>query len=148
MTILILALLLAGTAALVAAIMWIMARFGGWRELSLRYPSQPSTGPYRRGLTSMRLRGIAGYNNCILWRADDHYLHLRLMPPFNIFHSPISIPWEEIDLPESIGRWTARLRAGEIPMILPAGVLRRSLEVIAVPAGEPSMRDAVHDVTA
>ena len=38
------------------------------------------------------------YNNCVRWKVDDTYLHLQMIPPFNLaLHSPMSIPWGEVE---------------------------------------------------
>lgn len=138
-------LLVLAAAALFAATMWALARMGGWRELAERYPGipaaemyaerwgwwqRPRAGQCRRrwwGITSIRLRWFAGYNGCILWRADDEYLHLRVVPPFNIFHPPMSIPWAEMDVVR-VASWYVRLRIADVPVLVARRVARPLLD--------------------
>jgi hypothetical protein len=80
----------------VPAIMLAVAYLSGWRTAARQYPAQPSAADADRGLGSIEFAPLCGYNNCILWRADDDYLHIRIMFPFNMFHPPMSIPWIEI----------------------------------------------------
>jgi hypothetical protein len=114
----------------IVALFWALARIGGWRELARHHPGV-SASAMRDGrwgwwegnrrnwwsLTSIRLRWFVGYNGCVLWRADDTYLHLRIMPPFNIFHPPVSIPWSEVEV-QHVTRWYARLRVSGIPLFV------------------------------
>jgi hypothetical protein len=105
----------------------LIARFGGWRELARRYPGDRAPRQERWawwegrrgwwGLTSIRMRWFAGYNSCVLWRADDEALHLRIVPPFNLFHPPLAIPWSEMEV-EKVTRLYLRVRLGDVPLYL------------------------------
>jgi hypothetical protein len=127
--------------AIYSGMMLALARFGGWRTLAARYPGQDPAERGRRGwwergrgnwwgLSSLRLRWWAGYNLCILWRADGRYLHLRVVPPFNIFHPPMSIPVEELHVVRRRS-WYVQLQVGGLPLYLSRRVADRALQAAA-----------------
>jgi hypothetical protein len=132
-------LIVAGFVLLLA----LIARFGGWRELARRYPADTALRQERWawwegrrgwwGLTSIRLRWFAGYNGCILWRADDEVLHLRIVPPFNLFHPPLAIPWSEMEV-EKVTRLYIRVRLGDVPLYLSRRIAR---PLLAADHGNP-----------
>lgn len=99
-------LLLVGGGSLVTVplIMWVIARMSGWRSLAEKFPAAPPAADADRGFGSVLFSPMGGYNNCIIWRADDDHLHLRVMVPFNIFHKPISVPWAHVEI-EPKGRF-------------------------------------------
>jgi hypothetical protein len=90
------AVVLCGVFGVVAAIMLVIGQVSGWRRMARLFPAQRPAPDADKGLGSLEFAPLCGYNNCILWRADDDYLHLRVMPPFNVFHPAISIPWVEV----------------------------------------------------
>lgn len=127
--------------ALWFGIIFAIATIGGWRRLAARYPGlTPSH--IRRGtswwqprarwrLTSIAVRYLLAYNFCVLWRADDDHLHLRIAPPVNIFHPPISIPWSEIEVVR-IGRLIAHLRIAGIPLRISRRLVANSPAAVGV----------------
>jgi hypothetical protein len=124
-------------AAFVIGMIWLIAHFGGWRELAARYPAVAvSDFGTQRGLwwqrgrtsrwrtTSISLRWFLSYNHCIRWRADDDYLHLRVMPILSLFHPPVSLPWREMEV-VSVGRWFAHLRIAGVPLRISPRIVAR-----------------------
>ena len=111
----------------------ILNVFTGWSTLARSYPAQPMADSALRGdadSLGMRSPWLA-YNHCIRWAADDNFLHLRILPLFDRFSRPMSIPWAEIDFDESappVGRITPLVRletAPGIPIFVPPQVVER-----------------------
>jgi hypothetical protein len=106
-----------------AVIMRIIAGVSGWRTLARRYPPQPH-GPGRGGsFGSIRFQALGGYNNCIIWKADETYLHLRVWPVIGVFHRAMSVPWEAIQIqPGRLGM--AQVEIDGVTWGLPKAMLR------------------------
>ena len=92
----ILVCIIAASVAWPFLLIWLMSYITGWRDMAARFPAQPQGDIASKGLTSLILRGVGRFNNCILWRADDTHLHLRMTPPFNLGYAPVSIPWSAV----------------------------------------------------
>ena len=75
-------------------ISWI----SGWSLLARRFrATEPWRGESWRW-QSARLRGWCGYNNCLRVGANPQLLSLSVIMPFGFFHSPLQIPWNEIEV--------------------------------------------------
>lgn len=138
----ILAILLSGAAlAVVPATVWVVGVFSGWRELARRFPTTPPppVGPgARRGRFGSIGFGAGGYNGCVVWAADDEYLHLALWPVFAVAgHPPMSIPWSAVEFG---GRSFGAVRVtieGRVRWRLPMAMVEGELAVRkAIGAGE------------
>lgn len=77
-------------------LVWLMSFVTGWRRLAAEFPARGQGAIAGKGVTSLLLGGVGRFNNCILWRADEEHLHLRMTPPFHTGYAPISIPWGEM----------------------------------------------------
>ncbi len=112
-----------------------IAHATGWRRLAGRFPARPILPESVRGIASITLGSWGNYNNCVLWASDDEHLHLRLMPGFNLFHAPISIPWAMAPGITMIERGMRRgwvlVRVGGERLTLPGKVVRRELALRA-----------------
>lgn len=113
-------------------VMWLISIFTGWRKLARAFPAQPRQPDARSRLTSLSLRYIGGYNNCVLWNADDEYLHLRLMPPFAwMSHPPVSIPWAAIEIVKFIPKKSATIRVDGINIALESKIVESEVTLRA-----------------
>jgi hypothetical protein len=125
--------------------MWAISHWGGWQAFAKRFPSVPPAPDADRGFGSLSFSRLGGYNNCILWRADDDHLHLRVMVPFNTFHKPLSIPWAHIEIIKPKGEWGMTvIRIDGRRYGIPPRAAARELRVRAVMAGVPPARP-VHE---
>jgi hypothetical protein len=84
-------------------IVFFLSLFSGWQELSQYYrPPAPFNGPrFWFQTASMRLR--VGYNNCLIVGANKEGLHVSILFPFRIGHSPLFFPWVDISVAEKRG---------------------------------------------
>jgi hypothetical protein len=102
-----------GFAAMWILIMLLLAHLSGWRTLQKKYALKP------RALYGKRIKYIYGsgrfqqinYNNCVKVSAVDKGLLLRIMPGFNLWQSPLLIPWDAIDdiTPTTFPTWVPKL---------------------------------------
>ena len=128
----------------VPAMFLIIAHLSGWRRLCRRYPAHEHTELARTRHGSMAMTSSwMRYNNCIRYTTDERFLHIRMMIPFGwLFHPPMSIPWERVELPERAKRparfaWT-RIGVGGVSIWLPGAVVADEIELRAgggLPAG-------------
>lgn len=82
-----------------------LARTSGWQALSDRYPCRTQA-PRPRRLGGAVFRGWLGYNNAIFYAADQTGLYLLPMPILLSWtHSPIFVPWAEIEAFEERSHW-------------------------------------------
>lgn len=89
-------------------VMALIANMSGWRKLAARYPyTEPGPAVAGGSVGCVRFMPGGGYNNCIIWRDDQTYLHLRLWPGLGVFHAPLSIPWEAIRVRDRGRKWVA-----------------------------------------
>lgn len=123
-------LLVAAYLAILVAVMFVLSHWSGWRQVAQVYPRCTPAPDADRGIGSIAFTRWGGYNNCIRWHADDDYLHLRIIPPFSMFHPPLSIPWTEIDI-EPSRHWLglATLHFGGRTWRVTAGMVRRELRL-------------------
>ena len=118
--------------AMPALVMAIIARASGWKKLAARYP-QVDPGPRAGGGScgSVRFMPGGGYNNCIIWKDDETYLHLRIWPWLGAFHAPLSIPWEAVRVRDAGRSWVAvdidGVRWSLAPSLLTGELARRAL---------------------
>jgi hypothetical protein len=110
-----------------AFIMALLANLSGWRKLAARYP-RVEAGPAAASgsMGSIRFIPGGGYNNCVIWRDDQTYLHLRLWPWLGVFHAPLSVPWEAIGIRERGRRWVG-VEIDGVRWSLPAPMLTGEL---------------------
>lgn len=98
-----------------------MSMISGWRKLESIYPKQPTNRANWRYMCSGKLGGFFfndSYQNCLNIGRDDHFLHLKPLLPFALFHPQISIPLNEIRRDGSVmlGRKRLRLTRSDIPL--------------------------------
>ncbi|TVQ30686.1 MAG: hypothetical protein EA376_12590 [Phycisphaeraceae bacterium] len=129
--------------AIIPVVFLILSHISGWRRLARRYPSCDSTELARTRFGSIAIRSPwMRYNNCIRYTTDERCLHIRLIPPFGLFfHPPMSIPWERIELPESVRRparvsWTP-IQVDGVAIWLPGIVVADEISLRAG-HGEPA----------
>jgi hypothetical protein len=116
--------MLALVAGILASTFWAISRLSGWASLAQEFPLQNPLPESDHGIGSLSFAPIWGYNGCVLWRADDDYLHLRIMLPFNLFHPPMSLPWTEVQI--SPGKWgTDTITIGKRRISVPRRWLKR-----------------------
>jgi hypothetical protein len=90
-------LFLCSAVALVGS-MILISKLSGWSLLARRFrASEPWTGELW-SWQSARFRGWCGYNNCLRVGANPQWLSLSVIMPFGFFHSPLQIPWREIEV--------------------------------------------------
>jgi len=90
--------------ALWIGVIFLIALIGGWRSLAERYASGP--GEYTGARWHMRsgtMRGGARYNNILTVGADARGLYLSVLFLFRPGHSPLFIPWDQIEMRERRG---------------------------------------------
>lgn len=123
---------------------WLLSHLSGWRNLAARYPAvrpEATSAPlwwdpsrsWRRtrwGVTSLAMRWNLSYNLCVLWRADEMHLHLRLLPPLSMFHAPLSLPWQDMDVQQE-GRFLVRIQIADMPLLLTRRVGAKLLQSAA-----------------
>jgi hypothetical protein len=105
-------------------------RFAGrWRYLAERYAADPGRPRERRGLQSAVLLGLGGYNvlkGILKVGVHDTGISLRILPPFNLFHKPLFVPFQEIEgwkttwYLDSRSTELAFRRAPDVKMVVPA----------------------------
>jgi hypothetical protein len=125
------ALLLAANIGVVTAVFLAMARLTGWKRLAAAYPARPPAQDARTGLGSAFFYTMGNYNGCVRWHADDEYLHLALIRPFQwLGHPPMSVPWAaiEVDLTQSRDGYQQVYIDG-IPVRLPFKAVEAELEL-------------------
>jgi len=101
------------------ALMWVLSRLSGWDWLARRFSETGVFYGESWRWQSARFRGWFSYNNCLKVGASSEGLHLevmRILIPFRLFHPPLTIPWNEIEV-ETGKAWfglfdTARFRMG------------------------------------
>ncbi len=112
---------------------FLLAELTGWKSLSRRFPAIPPGPDAERGFGSISIGGWGNYNNCVRWASDHDRLHLRILPGFNLFHPPISIPWGEVEtivrIEKGIRRGWATLHIGPTRLTVPGRAARRELDV-------------------
>lgn len=91
------------------AAMWIgisfsLATRGGWKELAVHYPA-PASLVIPRFYTGGRVGDVA-YSGCLGVGADHRGLALNVMLPFRLWHAPLWIPWDVIEVSTTKRFWT------------------------------------------
>lgn len=122
-----------------------------WRYLAQSYAGAPDAAIETRTGQNAVLLGLGGYNSLagiLVIGAHKTGISLRLLKPFSLFHSPLFIPYSDIE------GWTtswylnapsvelAFRRAHEVKMIVPA----EQAEWIAAASGSRSVR--LHNIEA
>jgi hypothetical protein len=142
----ILTLIFAASLGMVGGILLLMSRLTGWKRLADTYPAQPPAPNARRVFGSAGFRALGGYNNCVIWRADEEHLHIALMRPFQwMGHPPMSIPWAAVQFDPAQPRWGyKRLSVDGIPIRAPAKVVETELALREALARENIQPPAQH----
>ncbi len=112
-------------------VMFPVSLITGWRRLAKRYPGAKAAGgaPSDK-MTSLSMRWWwLKYNNAIVCRADDEFLHLSLHPLFAFGTPAISIPWGEVMTIEDAALGRVRIEAGGISIWLPEKHVRQEIAV-------------------
>ncbi|PSH03030.1 MAG: hypothetical protein CXZ00_14405 [Acidobacteria bacterium] len=102
--------------ALFCSILFLVSRLSGWAALARRFSStEPFCGETWRW-QSARFRFSSNFNNCLTVGANEQALYFSVIIPFRLFHPPLTIPWQEIEVETGkvfFGFYdTARLRIG------------------------------------
>jgi len=103
-----------------AAILYLIARTGGWHALAERYPLR---GPFPKPGTRFgfgSFHGWVGYNGALIVASDELGLYLRATPVLLSWcHPPIFIPWSEIQRIEltSGGDKVYRIHTAQVPEV-------------------------------
>lgn len=112
------------------AVVWFISRYTGWARLAKAYPqAHPFRGKqYHFGC--LKMKGAGGYNNCVVYGADDQGIYLSMWPVFRIGHPAMFLPWQEIKAehaPTKGEPWSKILlaREPEIPVIMPPGMVNK-----------------------
>lgn len=97
-------------------ICWLLARMGGWSRWADLYPNPAG----HRGDVLWMQSGAFGwsnYNSVLKLSADPQGLALSVILPFRFGHSPILIPWSELEVSRKSGFFGsyATLTAREAP---------------------------------
>jgi hypothetical protein len=83
---------------LLTVITFLISRLSGWALLTKRFRTEGdffgTTWSWQKG----RFRGWCNYNNCLRVGTDTQSLYLAVNKPFGMFHSPLLIPWTEIEV--------------------------------------------------
>ena len=91
---------IAVTVILMPAVLLSISFCLGWRDFVRRFPAQPIGAVVRKGSFASACFGVIGqYNNCIVWKDDEQFLHLSMLGIFSIGHAPFSIPFAMMELP-------------------------------------------------
>lgn len=110
---------------------FLLATLTGWQSLARRFPAVPPLEGAERGFGSLSIGAWGNYNNCVRWASDENALHLRILPGFNLFHAPISIPWGEVQTITPISRGLRRgwvtLHIGPTKLTIPGRAAEREL---------------------
>ena len=120
-------------AALWIAIFFVVSRWGGWRNLAEAYPAHDVPAGERLRMRSAQLRAGCNYNNCITFVSGPMGLHMSLPLIFRFFHSPVFLPWSELQVQEE-RVWRipvvtlTTVRCPTIPIKLRPRLARRLLE--------------------
>ncbi len=91
-------LLLAYVVALWLLVAYLIATFGGWRSLALRFGLQGDFNGSRWSWQSAQMRGVSNYNNCLIVGADNAGLFLATVFMFRFAHPALYVPWAEITM--------------------------------------------------
>ncbi len=101
------------------SLMWVLSRLSGWDRLARRFRETGVFYGESWRWQSAQFRGWCGYNNCLTIGTSPEGLHIEVMAvliPFRLFHPPLTIPWNEIEVETGkvfFGlRDTARFRLG------------------------------------
>jgi hypothetical protein len=78
--------------------MLLISRISGWSLLARRFRASDPWNGESWSWQSARFRGWCGYNNCLRVGANQQSLSLAVNKPFGMFHSPLLIPWHEIEV--------------------------------------------------
>lgn len=101
---------------LFCSIFFVISRMGGWNRLAGRFRSTEPFYGESWNWQSGQFRGFCSYNRCLTVGASEQALYLSVMIPFRLFHPPLMIPWQEIEVETGkmlFGLYdTARLRIG------------------------------------
>lgn len=110
------------------AVVWFISRYTGWARLAKAYPqAQPFRGK-KHHFGCLKMKGMGGYNNCVVYGADDQGIHLSMWPVFRIGHPAMLLPWQEMKaqrVPARGESWSKILLAGEpeILVTMPPGMV-------------------------
>ncbi|MCA9310075.1 MAG: hypothetical protein KDA21_02655 [Phycisphaerales bacterium] len=129
-------IVLAATVLSIWGAMRLLPGVTGWRVLARAYPSRPPGDILDRGgPVSIGTMRLGGYNNCIMWVADEDFLHIRMMKIFSAGHAPMSIPFAAMTF--TVDRQSryipVKLECGRT-LTLPRRLVRRELELRAAMA--------------
>jgi hypothetical protein len=101
------------------AVLWLIARLGGWRALAVAYPDrqavdeahvfriedEPSDTSQRQfrwqSLTMGPQYFPTNYGSCVNVDIGERGVRLRVSLPFRLFHAPVLLPWSAIEGCES-----------------------------------------------
>jgi hypothetical protein len=85
--------------ALWAVVCYVMGQLSGWVILSRRFRDSGAFYSYQWPFQSVRMRTLWGtYNNSANFGADEAGLYMSVFPLFRIGHTPLFIPWSEIQV--------------------------------------------------
>ena len=82
--------------ALWLVVSFLIAVFGGWRQLSRSYRASSDFMGERWRFRSISMRWATGYNNVITIGADPTGLYLSVFFLFRFGHPPLFLPWTEL----------------------------------------------------
>jgi hypothetical protein len=94
-----------GFVALWAAISSLIAAMSGWRRLAQSYRlTSPFNGRHWR-FCSGHMRWSTNYNGCLTIGADVRGVYLAVLFLFRIGHPPLFVPWSDVQVAASEGRF-------------------------------------------
>lgn len=124
---------LAGFVAVWAALMPLIAWFGGWRRLAQEFRAGPATrGRILLGTATMRYG--THYNNLMRLDCRQDGLVLSLRGPFRLAHPPLLIPWSQVKAEDIRVLWmipAMRLELGSQAQIPLTFFKREARELVA-----------------
>jgi hypothetical protein len=85
-----------GFALFWATILFVISRLSGWPRLAERYAATGSVPSTLYRFRSAKV-GWSGYNNCLTVGGDMRGLYLAMFPLFRPGHTPLYIPWHDIE---------------------------------------------------
>ncbi len=83
-----------------AAACLLIARFGGWSTLAVRYRTERPLPTHQRRFQSGRMRTSISYNNILTVASDQQGIVLGLPFFMRLAHPRLFIPWAEIEIEE------------------------------------------------
>jgi hypothetical protein len=78
---------------------YVLGMLSGWVILSRRFRDVGRFYSYQWSFQTIRMRTLWGnYSNCVNFGADETGLYMAVFPIFRIGHTPLLIPWSEIQV--------------------------------------------------